>query len=240
MGYNMEAYSLSNKIALVTGASRKIGIGAAIARELAQGGADSFIAYYHDYDAGMAWGSQPRESQATLIELRGLGVRAEGLNLDLTEADAPVRLFERVEETLGLVDILVNNAGMIHRDAAESFPADAWNAVLQVNLTSVFRLSQLAGVEMLKRRRGKIINIASLLSFQGGIRIPAYAAAKGGIAQFTKALANEWAAHGINVMGGNVTHPAVRASAFGNLPRIAFERVAVLAHEISVTFVING
>ena len=86
---------------------------------------------------------------------------------------------------------------MIHRDAAEAFEADAWNSVLQVNLTSVFRLSQLAGAEMLMRGQGKIINIASLLSFQGGIRVPAYAASKGGVAQLTKALANEWAGRGV-------------------------------------------
>ena len=100
---------------------------------------------------------------------------------------------------MGAPDILVNNAGMIHRNTAESFESAAWSTVLQVNLTSVFRLSQLAGTEMLKRGSGKIINVASLLSFQGGIRVPAYAASKGGVAQLTKALANEWASRGLQV-----------------------------------------
>jgi 2-deoxy-D-gluconate 3-dehydrogenase len=100
---------------------------------------------------------------------------------------------------MGAPEILVNNAGMIYRNAAEDYELAAWNTVLQVNLTSVFRLSQLAGNEMLKRGSGKIINIASLLSFQGGIRVPAYAASKGGVAQLTKALANEWAGRGVQV-----------------------------------------
>jgi 2-deoxy-D-gluconate 3-dehydrogenase len=88
---------------------------------------------------------------------------------------------------------------MIHRDAAENFDAEAWMNVIQVNLNSVFRLSQLAGRVMLQKGHGKIINIASLLAFQGGIRVPAYAAAKGGVAQLTKALANEWAARNVQV-----------------------------------------
>jgi 2-deoxy-D-gluconate 3-dehydrogenase len=94
----------------------------------------------------------------------------------------------------------VNNAGTIHRDAAEEFKLEDWQRVLQVNLTSVFQLSQLVGRDLLARNSaGKIINIASLLSFQGGIRVPAYTASKGGVAQLTKALANEWAAHNIQV-----------------------------------------
>jgi 2-deoxy-D-gluconate 3-dehydrogenase len=100
---------------------------------------------------------------------------------------------------MGAPHILVNNAGTIYREAAEDFSAEAWMQVLQVNLNSVFRLCQLAGREMLKREQGKIVNIASLLSFQGGIRVPAYAASKGGVAQLTKALANEWAGRNVQV-----------------------------------------
>jgi 2-deoxy-D-gluconate 3-dehydrogenase len=100
---------------------------------------------------------------------------------------------------MGAPDILVNNAGMIYREAAEDYDTQAWLTVLQVNLNSVFRLCQLAGRAMLERQQGKIINIASLLSFQGGIRVPAYAASKGGVAQMTKALANEWAARNVQV-----------------------------------------
>jgi len=100
---------------------------------------------------------------------------------------------------MGSPQILVNNAGTIHREAAEEHNFDSWMQVLQVNLNSVFQLSQLAGREMLRREQGKIINIASLLSFQGGIRVPSYAASKGGVAQLTKALANEWAGRNVQV-----------------------------------------
>jgi 2-deoxy-D-gluconate 3-dehydrogenase len=100
---------------------------------------------------------------------------------------------------MGAPDILVNNAGMIYREPAENYDTHAWLTVLQVNLSSVFRLCQLAGQSMLEKHRGKIINIASLLSFQGGIRVPAYAASKGGVAQLTKALANEWAQRNVQV-----------------------------------------
>jgi len=100
----------------------------------------------------------------------------------------------------GRVDILINNAGTIHRDAAEATTLESWNQVVQVNLTSVFQLSQLLAKDVFARGgKGKIVNIASLLSFQGGIRVPAYAASKGGVAQLTKALANEWAPKGIQV-----------------------------------------
>jgi 2-deoxy-D-gluconate 3-dehydrogenase len=100
---------------------------------------------------------------------------------------------------MGAPDVVVNNAGTIYREPAENHELGAWMNVIQVNLNSVFRLCQLAGQNMLERRRGKIINIASLLSFQGGIRVPAYAASKGGVAQLTKALANEWAARNVQV-----------------------------------------
>jgi 2-dehydro-3-deoxy-D-gluconate 5-dehydrogenase len=99
----------------------------------------------------------------------------------------------------GRLDILVNNAGTIRRAPAAEYGEDDWQAVIEVNLSSVFRLSQQAGRHMLERGSGKIVNIASLLSFQGGVTVPAYAASKGGVAQLTKALANEWAARGINV-----------------------------------------
>ena len=100
---------------------------------------------------------------------------------------------------MGSVDILVNNAGMQIRHKSEDFPLRDWDRILMVNLTAPFILCQLAGKEMLKKGRGKIINTASLLSFSGGYTVPAYAASKGGIAQLTKALSNEWAQRGINV-----------------------------------------
>jgi 2-deoxy-D-gluconate 3-dehydrogenase len=104
-----------------------------------------------------------------------------------------------VVERFERLDMLINNAGTIRRAPAADYSEDAWEFVIEVNLSSVFRLSQLAGRHMIERGTGKIVNIASLLSFQGGITVPAYAASKGGVAQLTKALANEWAGRGVNV-----------------------------------------
>ena len=118
---------------------------------------------------------------------------------DLNDPQSAARLFAEVRAQLGAPHILVNNAGTIHREAAENFSFEAWTTVMQVNLNSVFQLCQFAGREMLQRGSGKIINIASLLSFQGGVCVPAYAAAKGGVAQITKALANEWAGRNLQV-----------------------------------------
>jgi 2-deoxy-D-gluconate 3-dehydrogenase len=109
-------------------------------------------------------------------------------------------LIEKTVQDFGSIDILINNAGTIRRAPAAEYPAEDWEEVIAVNLTAVFRLSQLAGRQMLQQgKQGKIVNIASVLSFQGGILVPAYAAAKGGVAQLTRAFANEWAAKRINV-----------------------------------------
>jgi 2-deoxy-D-gluconate 3-dehydrogenase len=179
----LDSFRLDGRVALVTGAAS--GLGAAIAIALAQAGAQ--VAVHGNRRAAT--------ETATVI-----GSASAAFQADLAEATAAARLFDEVKERFHRVDILVNNAGTIHRDSAEEFRLDDWQRVLQVNLTSVFQLSQLAGRDMLERRAGgKIINIASLLSFQGGIRVPAYAASKGGVAQLTKALANEWAPHGIQV-----------------------------------------
>ena len=119
---------------------------------------------------------------------------------DLADSNVPADLVERTIAEFGSIDILVNNAGVIRRAPAAEYPAEFWDELIAVNLTAVFRLSQLAGRHMLERGKGgKILNIASLLAFQGGILVPAYAATKGGVAQLTKALANEWASKGINV-----------------------------------------
>jgi len=129
-----------------------------------------------------------------------IGAQAAAFQADLSSTEGAQQLFAEVVAKFGHVDILINNAGMILRDVAENFSLEAWQEVLQVNLTSVFQLSQLAGRDMIRRNApGKIVNIASLLSFQGGIRVPAYAASKGGVAQLTKALANEWAGRNIQV-----------------------------------------
>jgi 2-deoxy-D-gluconate 3-dehydrogenase len=176
-------FRLDGKVALVTGAAT--GIGAAIAIGLAQAGA-----------AVACHGNRRAATETSEI----IGGSAAAFQADLSSTTGAQQLFSEVTARFGHVDILVNNAGMILRDAAEDFSLDSWQQVLQVNLTSVFQLCQLAGRDLLTRKApGKIINIASLLSFQGGIRVPAYAASKGGVAQLTKALANEWAGRNIQV-----------------------------------------
>src|SRR3954470_10684801 len=182
----LDAFKLDGKVALVTGASA--GLGAAIAVALAEAGAD------------VACHGNSRSPDATCEEIRKLGRVAHPVTGDLSKPDAARAIFEETLEGLGRVNILVNNAGTIRRAPAAEFSEEDWALVLEVNLSSVFRLSQAAGRHMIERGMGgKIINIASLLSFQGGITVPSYAAAKGGVAQLTKALANEWASKKINV-----------------------------------------
>jgi 2-deoxy-D-gluconate 3-dehydrogenase len=179
----MELFRLDGKKALVTGAAS--GLGEAIAIALAQAGAT------------VACHGNQRSADDTA---QRIGAKASAFCADLSTASGAEELFRVVRGALGSVDILVNNAGIIHRDAAEATSLESWQQVLQVNLTSVFQLSQLTARDLIARSSpGKIINVASLLSFQGGIRVPAYAASKGGVAQLTKALANEWATKGIQV-----------------------------------------
>ncbi len=178
----LELFRLDNKVALVTGSAS--GLGAAIATALAQAGAT------------VACHGNRRPATETA---NSIGAKAAAFRADLSRPTGAEDLFTQVKAKFGHIDILVNNAGTIIRHPAEEFPLEDWQQVLQVNLTSVFQLSQLAARDMIPRGHGKIVNIASLLSFQGGIRVPAYAASKGGVAQLTKALANEWAAKGIQV-----------------------------------------
>jgi 2-deoxy-D-gluconate 3-dehydrogenase len=180
------SFRLDGRTALVTGASR--GLGAAIARGLAEAGAH--VAVHSS--------REPARDAADAIAAE-FGVRTACVTADLSEYAAAQTLFDEASASLGQIDILVNNAGIIRRTAAADYGDAEWDEVIQVNLSSVFRLSRAAARGMLERGYGKIINIASLLAFQGGIRVPAYAAAKGAVAQLTKALANEWAASGINV-----------------------------------------
>src|SRR4030095_2424949 len=118
---------------------------------------------------------------------------------NLADKTVPSQLISQTLAQFGKLDILVNNAGTIRRTPAVDYSEEDWATVIEVNLSSVFRLSQLAGRHMLERGSGKIVNIASLLAFQGGVTVPSYAASKGGVAQLTKALANEWASKGVNV-----------------------------------------
>lgn len=182
----LEAFRLDGKIALVTGSRR--GIGAAIAVALAEAGAD-VICHGRHPDPGSA-----------CEQIRGLGRRTAYFAADVTDARACVSLFEKAVAEFGSLDILVNNAGAIRRAPAAEYSPEYWDEMIAAHLTAVFRLSQLAGQHLLARGKpGKIVNIASLLSFQGGVRVPGYSAAKGGVAVLTKALANEWAAKRINV-----------------------------------------
>jgi len=181
----LDSFRIDNKVALVTGSAG--GMGAAIAIALAQAGATIAT---HDI-------RPPAETVATI---EAAGGKAAAFAADLSDTAAPEALFKQVLAKFGRVDILVNNAGIILREDAVNVPLADWQKVIQINETAVFQLSQLAGRDMMSRNApGKIISIASLLSFQGGIRVPSYAAAKGAVAQITKALANEWAVKGIQV-----------------------------------------
>jgi 2-deoxy-D-gluconate 3-dehydrogenase len=178
-------FDLTGKTALVTGAS--VGLGAGMAIGLAAAGADV-----------VCHGIVPVDD--TMASIRALGRRAASVIGDLSDKATPARIVEEAEAALGPIDILVNNAGIIRRAPAAEHSDEDWDLVIAINLSSVFRMSREFGRRWLARgARGKIVNIASLLAFQGGILVPGYAAAKGGVAQVTKALANEWAGRGINV-----------------------------------------
>jgi 2-deoxy-D-gluconate 3-dehydrogenase len=177
-------FDLSGKVAIVTGANT--GIGQAIALALAEAGAD--IA---------AVGRTP--AQETVDKARALGRRAEIVSADLSTIEPVQRIVDETVDKLGGLDILVNNAGIIRRADAVDFTEEDWDAVVDTNLKSVFFLCQAAGRHMIANGGGKIINIASMLTFQGGIRVPSYTASKSGIGGLTKLLANEWASKGVNV-----------------------------------------
>jgi 2-dehydro-3-deoxy-D-gluconate 5-dehydrogenase len=182
----LESFSLEGKVALVTGSSR--GLGQAMALGLAEAGAD--IA-----------GLDIVESSETAEQISALGKQCHSIICDLREASLE-RLSDVVDEVvekLGGLDILLNNAGIIRRAPIFEFSEEYWDDVLQINLKAAFFLSQAAARHMASQGGGKIINIASMLSFQGGILVPSYTAAKSGIAGITKALANELAGQNINI-----------------------------------------
>ncbi len=178
------SFSLAGKTALVTGANT--GIGQAIAVALAQAGAD----------VALAGRSEPTE---TLAAIAATGRTAISIRADLSSIDPVEGVVAQASEALGGVDILVNNAGIIRRADLLEFSEEDWDAVIDTNLKTLFFLSQAAARGMVARGGGKIINIASLLTFQGGIRVPSYAAAKSGVGGVTKAMANELAPHGVQV-----------------------------------------
>jgi len=178
------SFDLTGRIALVTGANA--GIGRAIALALAGAGAD------------VACVGRSR-AEKTVTAIRASGRRAFDIEADLSDIRPIPRVIGQALDALGGLDILVNNAGIIRRaDSVQLSEAD-WDDVLDTNLKSAFFLAQAAGRHMIAKGRGKIINIASMLSFQGGVRVASYTASKSAIAGVTRLLANEWAAHGINV-----------------------------------------
>jgi 2-deoxy-D-gluconate 3-dehydrogenase len=181
------SFSLEGSQALVTGGAA--GIGAAITEAFAACGADVAVTVH----------SRPADD--ILARIGALGRRGAALDADMAALDeaSAAALIAATEERLGPLDILVNNAGIIRRKEALDHPFADWRDVMATNLDAVFLLSQAAARRMAERRRGRIVNIASVLSFQGGIRVPGYAAAKHAVVGLTRALANEWAAHGINV-----------------------------------------
>ena len=177
-------FSLTGKTALVTGASK--GIGASIAIAMAQAGADVVLV-----------GRSQDSLSATRTAIENLGRTTETLIADVESRDQIAAAFKSIEQLN--VEIVVNNAGSISRAPAIETSLEDWDRIIDTNLNSVFQISQLCAKSMLAKGRGRIINIASLLSFQGGINVPAYTASKHAVAGVTKALANEWGAKGVTV-----------------------------------------
>jgi 2-deoxy-D-gluconate 3-dehydrogenase len=183
----LDRFRLDGKVALVTGCKR--GIGRAMAQALAEAGADI---------AGVSASLEPSGSEVE-ADVRALGRRFTGCRCDLGDRMALYAFIEQAKRDLGRVDILVNNAGITLRRPAEDYPDEYWDRVIEVDLTAQFILAREFGKGMLARGSGKIVFTASLMTFQGGILIPAYTASKADVGQLAKALANEWAGRGVNV-----------------------------------------
>jgi len=177
-------FDLTGRTAVVTGASTGLGMGMTLG--LASAGADILLVDHV-------------ECEEVARQVRGMGRRAATLTIDLLPMASIPTVVETAIREFGKIDILVNNAGIIRRAPALEFSEKDWDDVMQLNSKTSFFLSQAAARDMMKRKYGKIINIASLLAFQGGIIVPSYSASKGAVAQVTKALANEWAPYGIRV-----------------------------------------
>ncbi|MFP4977408.1 2-dehydro-3-deoxy-D-gluconate 5-dehydrogenase KduD [Paenibacillus sp. CN-4] len=180
----MSLFSLKGKTALVTGAAQGLGQGISLA--LAEAGADIVSVSL-------------TSSSETVKAAEAFGVKAAGIEADLGDHSKLQSTFDEALKLTGHVDILVNNAGIIRRTPAKDHSEKDWFDVINLNLNTVFLLSQIAGRHMLERQSGKIINICSMLSYQGGINVPGYTASKHGVAGLTKAFANEWAGSGLNI-----------------------------------------
>lgn len=180
----MNLFDLSGKIAIVTGASTGLGQGMSLG--LAEAGADLVLADIVD-------------SKETAGKITAIGRKSLTVVSDLSRTEGINDLVKKALDSYGKIDILVNNAGIIRRTPAIEFTEKDWDDVMAINSKTVFFLSQAVARDMMKRKYGKIVNVASLLSFSGGITVPSYSASKGAVAQITKALANEWAQYGLNI-----------------------------------------
>ena len=180
----LEDFNLTGKVAIVTGCST--GLGQGMAYGLAEAGADIVGIDYVDFP----------ETQA---KIEGMGRRFLGIKADLSSLEPVEGIIQETIEVFGKLDILVNNAGIIRRADAVEFTEKDWDDVMNINIKTLFFLGQAAAKQIIKQgTRGKIINIASMLSFQGGIRVPSYTASKSGVMGVTRLMANEWAKHNIN------------------------------------------
>lgn len=183
----MSMFDIAGKKALITGATR--GLGKGMAEALLENGVETVVC-----------GTNATVVEQRAAEWRAKGMACHALAVDLGDKKNRQAAFAKGLEMLGgKIDILVNAAGVQHRDFSENFPIEEWERVIEINLNAVFDLCQMAGRRMIAQGGGKIINIASMLTFFGGYTVPAYAAAKGGVGQLTKALSNEWASKNIQV-----------------------------------------
>jgi len=180
----LDKFHIDGQVAVVTGGTK--GLGKAVAIALAEAGADIAAV-------------SRTESQELELIITQLGRKYFHVRADLTQRDQTRSVIPEIISVMGDVNILVNNAGLIKRSSAKDYSETDWDTTLEIDLTAAFLLSQAAGSVMLKKGKGKIINIASVIAFQGGLNVLAYAAAKHGMAGLTKALANDWANKGINV-----------------------------------------
>lgn len=181
----LDKFNLSGRVAIVTGASRGLGAGMAIG--LAEAGADLVVV------------ASSARLQETVDKIKAMGRRCIGVQVDLMDTKVIPQIIGAAVKEYGRIDILINSAGIIRRAPAIEFSEKDWDDVIQINQKATFFMCQAAAKEMVKQKKGKIVNIASLLSFQGGIIVPSYTASKSAVAGLTKALANEWAPLGINV-----------------------------------------
>jgi 2-deoxy-D-gluconate 3-dehydrogenase len=214
--YLEEKFGLGGRVALVTGSSQ--GLGRAMAEALARAGARVILN-----------GRDPAKLKPVVAEFSAAGLQAAVIAADLSQRADVERLIGAAIDRWGQLDILVNNAGIIRRAPTTEHTDADWDAVLNVNLDGVFTACRAAGRHMLARGSGKIINIASLLSFFGGVTVPAYAASKGAVAQLTKALSNEWAGQGVQV---NAIAPGYMHTANTKPLQDDPERYAEILHRI--------